>query len=208
MTLQVTESSTGCVSPAGSARVQVDFLDVPPSQPFHDFIDTIARNGITVGCLDGQSFCPDASVTRGEMAVFLLKSLLGSSYTPPPAVGIFVDVPPGYFARDWVEDLYNRGISSGCFANPLQYCPNAPVTRGEMAVFLLKTLLGASYTPPPAVGIFTDVPPGYFAVDWIEDLYNRGITAGCGLNPLRYCPDDPNTRGEMSVFLTKTFGLT
>jgi len=76
-----------------------------------------------------------------------------------------------------------------------------------MAVFLLKTLLGIAYVPPTPVGIFSDVPLDEFAVAWIEDLYGRGITAGCGTNPLRYCPDDPNTRGQMSVFLTLTFGL-
>ena len=45
--------------------------------------------------------------------------------------------------------------------------------------------------------------------DWIEDLYNRGITGGCQApgNPLAYCPDRSVLRQEMAVFLTKTFGL-
>jgi hypothetical protein len=51
------------------------------------------------------------------------------------------------------------------------------------------------------------VPPGYFAIDWIEDLYNRNITSGCQSTPPLYCPDAPNTRGQMAVFLTLTFGL-
>jgi hypothetical protein len=34
-----------------------------------------------------------------------------------------------------------------------------------------------------------------------------GITGGCGTSPLRYCPTDPNTRGQMAVFLVKTFNL-
>ena len=76
-----------------------------------------------------------------------------------------------------------------------------------MAVFLLKTLMGKDYVPPPAAGIFEDVPSDYFAIDWIEDLYNRQITGGCQADPLHYCPDDPNTRGQMAVFLTKTFSL-
>ena len=76
-----------------------------------------------------------------------------------------------------------------------------------MAVFLLKTLLGSAYVPPSPVGIFADVPLDEFAVAWIEDIYNRGITAGCNTNPLRYCPDDSNTRAQMAAFLTLTFGL-
>ena len=76
-----------------------------------------------------------------------------------------------------------------------------------MAVLLLKTHLGATYTPPAATGIFDDVPVGSFAADWIEDLYTRNITGGCSASPLLYCPDNPNTRGQMAVFLTKTFSL-
>ena len=76
-----------------------------------------------------------------------------------------------------------------------------------MAVFLLKAHLGPAYVPPPASGIFGDVPPGSFAADWIEDLYGRGITGGCQSSPPLYCPANPSTRGQMAVFLTKTFGL-
>jgi len=74
-----------------------------------------------------------------------------------------------------------------------------------MAIFLLRTLLTSSYTPPACAGIFADVPcPGPFT-NWIEDLSNRGIAAGCGGS--NFCPTNPNTRGQMAPFLTKTFGL-
>ena len=42
---------------------------------------------------------------------------------------------------------------------------------------------------------------------WVEELYTSAITSGCLTNPLRYCPDSPNTRGQMAVFLVKTFNL-
>jgi len=207
MVVDVVDSLLGCDSQDVLKPVSVDFLDVPAAHPFHDYVNTINRNGITAGCLDGRSFCPEASVTRGEMAVFLLKAKLGAGYVPPMAIGIFGDVPVGYFARDWVEDLYNRGITGGCQMSPLLYCPDRPVTRAEMAVFLLKTLLGSDYAPPAAQHIFDDVPPDSLYEAWIEDLYNRGITGGCSTIPLLYCPDDPNTRGQMAVFLTTTFSL-
>ena len=60
MLLSVVETAVACASPAATAKVQVDFLDVPPIHPFHDFVDTIARYGITVGCGDGTIYCPDA----------------------------------------------------------------------------------------------------------------------------------------------------
>ena len=86
------------------------------------------------------------------------------------------------------------------------YCPNTPVTRAQMAVFLLKSMHGSAYVPAACTGVFTDVScPSAFAVNWIERLSAEGITGGCG--GTNDCPDNPNTRGQMAVFLVKTFGL-
>jgi uncharacterized repeat protein (TIGR01451 family) len=205
MGLRATETnSSNCVSPPASAKIQVDFLDAPQSYLFHDFIDTIARNGVTAGCGAG-NYCPAGPSTRAQMAVFLLKSKYGSDHVPPPAVGLFLDVPVSDPFTPWIEELATLGVTGGCGGG--NYCPASPVTRAQMAVFLLKTLLGPAYVPPAAVGIFGDVPPDAFAADWIEDLYARSITGGCQESPLLYCPDDPNTRGQMAAFLTKTFPL-
>ena len=203
MTLAVVETAAGCVSPSASAKVQVDFADVPPANPFRDFINTIARNGITAGC-GGGKYCPAAAVTRAQMAVFLLKGKHGSGYTPPPAAGVFDDVAPGGAFAPWIEQLFAEGITAGC--SPDNYCPAAAVTRAQMAVFLLKAKHGSSFTPPPATGIFDDVAPGGAFAPWIEQLFAEGITAGC--NPDNFCPGSPNTRGQMAVFLTKTFELS
>ena len=43
MTCTVFETNSGCSSPVASRKIQVDFSDVPPSQQFHDFVDTVAR---------------------------------------------------------------------------------------------------------------------------------------------------------------------
>ena len=181
-----------------------DFLDVDASHPFHDYVESIVRGGITAGC-GGGNYCVSAAVTRAQMAVFLLKAEHGSAYAPPACSGVFPDVPcPSPFA-DWIEQLAAEGITGGCGGG--NYCPTNPVTRAQMAILLLKTLLGSSYTPPPAAGIFGDVPIGSFAADWIEDLYNRDITGGCSALPLLYCPNNSNTRGQMAVLLTRTFDL-
>jgi hypothetical protein len=141
------------------------------------------------------------------MAVFLLKASHGSSFVPEPCTGLFTDVAcPGGFAVDWIEQLSNEGITGGCGGT--NFCPNNPVRRDQMAVFLLKASQGAAYVPPPASGtIFTDVPVNAFAADWIEDLYSRNVTGGCLTNPLRYCPTNTNNRQQMAVFITKTFSL-
>jgi hypothetical protein len=179
------------------------FPDVPPSNPFYFFIENILHNGVTGGC-GGGSYCPGASMARKQMAVFVLKSKLGRTYQPPACAGVFTDVAcPGPFT-DWIEDLYARGIVAGCGPGPA-YCPDNPVLRQQMAVFLLKTLLGSTYVPPACEGIFPDVPCSSPFAPWIEDLANRQISGGCGGG--NYCPANATTRGQMAPFLAKTFGL-
>jgi hypothetical protein len=137
------------------------------------------------------------------MAVFLLKSEHGSAYTPPACTGVFADVScPSQFA-DWVEQLAAEGVTGGCGGG--NYCPSQSVTRAQMAIFLLKTSEGSSYAPPPAVGIFGDVPVASFGADFIEDLYNKGITGGCQISPLLYCPGSAVLRQQMATFLVRTF---
>jgi uncharacterized repeat protein (TIGR03803 family) len=183
-----------------------DFLDVAQGDIFHPSVEKIFRAGITAGCGEG-NYCRNAPVTRAQMAVFLLKAKYGYLYAPPPATGlVFADVPIEAFAAAWIEQLAALEIAAGCGGG--NYCPDQSVTRAQMAVFLLKTLLGSDYDPPDATGaIFEDVPADGFAADFIEDLAARGITGGCSLTPPLYCPDNPNTRGQMAVFLATTFGL-
>jgi len=196
----VTDSCTSAGSNAAS--LAVEFADVPTSSPFHDDILTVATAGIAAGC-GGGNYCPTSPVRRDQMAVFLLKAEHGSSYVPPTCAGVFADVPcPSPFA-DWVEQLAAEGVTGGCGGG--NYCPTASVTRAQMAVFLLKTSQGSSYTPPPATGIFGDVPAGSFAADFIEDLYHRSITGGCQSSPLLYCPGNSVLRQQMATFLVRTF---
>jgi hypothetical protein len=72
------------------------------------------------------------------MAVFLLRTKDGPAYTPPAATGTaFSDVPVGSFGAAWIEELARRGITTGCGGG--LYCPGTPVTRAQMAVFLVAT---------------------------------------------------------------------
>ena len=183
-----------------------DFYDVDQANIFHAAVEKILRDGVTAGCGSG-NYCGANPITRAQMAVFLLKAFLGGGYVPPSATGtVFADVAADSFAASWIEDLAARGITAGC-GGP-DYCPDAPVTRAQMAVFLLKTLLGSSYVPPdPAGTVFGDVPVDAFAAAWIEDLAGRGITGGCQASPPLYCPGTANTRSQMAAFLVNTFGM-
>jgi len=57
-----------------------------------------------------------------------------------PLAATFDDVPLGHPQRQFVEALAAAGITSGCATVPARYCPDDPVTRGQMAVFLAKAL--------------------------------------------------------------------
>jgi hypothetical protein len=57
-----------------AAPALATFDDVPTSHPFFQYVEALAASGVTGGC-GGGNFCPDAPVTRGQMAVFLAKAL-------------------------------------------------------------------------------------------------------------------------------------
>ncbi len=182
------------------------FTDVPYSYWANSYIERLYTASITGGCvLSPLQYCPDSTVTRAQMAIFLLKGIHGSSYTPPAVNGNtgFSDVAADYWAAAWIKQLAAEGITSGCGAGI--YCPESTVTRAQMAIFLLKAKHGSSYSPSAATGVFTDVPVGYWADKWIERLAVEGVTSGCGNG--NYCPEDSVTRAQMGVFLVKAFGL-
>ena len=58
----------------GPAPAQPAFGDVPASAPFFQYVEALAASAITGGCGNG-NFCPNAPLTRGQMAVFLSKAL-------------------------------------------------------------------------------------------------------------------------------------
>jgi hypothetical protein len=193
-----TDASTGTLPKAWVA----DFIDVPSSNGFYIYVTTLVSNAITAGIGNGL-YGVDEPTLRQQMAVFLLKARHGLCYTPPPCVGTFPDVPcPSTFAN-WIEALATEGITGGCGGG--NYCPTNHVRRDQMAVFLLKAEHGSSYNPPNCTGMFADVPcPSQFA-NWIEQLAAENVTGGCGNG--NYCPGNDNTRGQMAVFIVKTFSL-
>jgi|GEM_PF-1703164 len=184
------------------------FGDVSPSYWAWDFIERLFHAGITGGCvLSPLQYCPETTVTRAQMAIFLLRGIHGSSYNPPALGGStgFNDVPITYWAAAWIKQLAAEGITGGCGSG--SYCPEGAVTRAQMAIFLLRSKHGASYSPPAVGGStgFTDVPASYWAAAWIKQLVAEGITSGCGSGT--YCPESSVTRAQMAVFLVRTFNL-
>ncbi|MCP3997702.1 MAG: hypothetical protein GY722_21975 [bacterium] len=124
--------------------------DLPPVQPAAEFNDTegsvfaadiawLSRTGITRGCNppDNTRFCPNEPVTRGQLAVFLTRAM---NYTAGGGSDLFADDDGSVFEMD-IDRLGTAGVTRGC--NPpanTRFCPNEPVTRGQLAAFLHRAI--------------------------------------------------------------------
>ena len=167
-------------------------------------IEWLAGEGITKGCNppDNTLFCPDDSVTRGQMAAFLGRAF---DYSDSGTGNYFVDTIGNTFQTE-IDQLRVAGVTLGC--NPPtnnRYCPDDPVTRGQMAAFLGRAF---GYSDSGTGNYFVDTIGNTFQTE-IDQLRVAGVTLGC--NPPtnnRYCPDDPVTRGQMAAFLGRAFGYT
>ena len=142
----------GDMSPDGTSR----FADVDASEWWSPFAEQMAIRGITAGCETGPlRYCPNEHVTRGQMATFLVKAF---DLPEAPAAG-FVDTAGDTHAAR-IDALAAAGITAGCNTDPLSYCPNEHVKRGQMAAFLHRALTKQKddeVTPEP-IEVSDDVP--------------------------------------------------
>jgi hypothetical protein len=159
-------------------------------------IEAISAAGITTGC-GPALYCPTLPVTREQMAVFLVRAL---DESPSTASGSFPDVPPGPFAGH-IERIAELGIATGYPDGT--FGPANPISRGEMAVMLMRAL---DLAPGPHIGTFSDVPDGLFFTGAVEAIAAAGITTGCGGG--KFCPFDQVLRDQMASFISRAFGLT
>ena len=183
--------------------VGVALAGLPPGDTFTDDdgnthegnIEAIAAQGITLGCnAEGTLYCPKDSVTRAQMATFLVRAL-----DLPPADGNrFADVSGTHLAN--INALAEAGITLGCNSDGTLFCPDDGVTRAQMASLLARALdLPASETD-----WFTD-DDGLSHESNINAVADAGITLGCGTKI--YCPADLVPRDQMASFLARALGL-
>ena len=208
--------------------VRTSFTDVgAESSVFLSAIDEILSKGITAGCTTSPpGYCPSENVTRDQAAVFIIRSIFGSNnftYNPTPWFTDAVDSPatlpdgstnPNYTTFfKYIQKMKELGITTGCTTDT--YCPTQNVTRGEMAVFIIRTRYGANfdfdYPSSPwftdAVGSPAKLPVGspnpnltpFFP--YIQRLRQDNITAGC--TATTFCPNDVVTRDQAAVFITR-----
>lgn len=178
------------------------FDDVPPSNIFYDDITWLHDEGITKGCNPPANalFCPEDSVTRGQMAAFLSRAL----HLPQPTRSNWFADDDGSVFEGEIDRLASAGITKGC--NPPEntmFCPDELVTRAQMATFLARAL---ELETGSGLDWFNDDDQSVHSAD-IDRLRAAWVTFGC--NPPtenRFCPDDVVTRQQMAAFLHR--GLT
>ncbi len=186
-----------------AANPPLFFGDVPISHPFYNHIALLRNRAITIGC-SFTTYCPEDNTTRGQMAVFLIRGLLGTEDFTFPQAPFFTDVPATHPFFKYVQKLRELGITAGCSAT--MYCVDDPVTRGQMAAFIIRASSGLAPTDPfpfPAAPSFTDVAANHSFFGYIQLMKLRGITAGCSAT--QYCPEAHVTRGQMAVFIIRAF---
>ncbi|HET9531618.1 MAG TPA: RHS repeat-associated core domain-containing protein [Blastocatellia bacterium] len=152
------------------------FPDVPPSNPFYAFIEQMALRGITLGC-GGGDYCPDDVVTRQQMAAFIIRAL-GAPNPPIPAQQRFDDVPPSNPFYAFIEEMAIRRITLGCTVD--SYCPEDPVTRGQMAAFLIRAF-DNEINLPPAVFAGANQTVTLPSAANLAGLANDDGLPGCGM---------------------------
>lgn len=178
------------------------FVDTADS-PHEEDINLITERGITRGCNppDNDKFCPERTITRAELAVFLARSLL----LPTSERDHFVD-DRGHLHEEDINRLAAKGIAHGC--NPpdnTRYCPERVVTRGKIASLLVRAFsdsLGSQISHQEQEQ-FIDVI-GHTHESAISQLAELRVTGGC--NPptfSRFCPDRAVTRGEVASLIVR-----
>jgi hypothetical protein len=162
-------------------------------------VNLLATKGITSGCAPDE-FCPTTDIIRSQMAVFMVRAILHTDNFTYSMTPYFTDVPVSGFGFQWIQKMYELGITAGCA--PGLFCPNDDVTRAQMAVFLIRMRYGSTTVFDfPSTPYFTDVGPTTFGWNWIQRMREDNITSGCGATT--YCPTNPVTRGDMSTFVMR-----
>ena len=179
-----------------------EFSDLSEAGVHEESVLALASEGVLAGtgCREGR-LCPWERVRRWEMAVWLIRALEDDE---PAAISEprFADVEDGVWWARYVERLAELETTLGCRREPLRYCPDRAVNRGQMASLMVRAL---DLEPADAAG-FTDIE-GSTHADNINALAAARITVGCNQDPLRYCPRRPVTRAEMASFLARALGL-
>ena len=188
--------------PPGVELQTVDVITDDDGRFYEPALEALAEMGVLEDTACGRELiCPDETIERWVMAVWLVRVL---EDVDPGEVSSsrFGDVDADRWWVPFVERLADLGVTKGCAAEPAAFCPDEPVTRAQMATFLVRAF---DLAPAPSAG-FVDTEGNTHKVK-IDALAANRIAVGCATNPARFCPDDDVTRGQMATFLGRALGV-
>jgi hypothetical protein len=117
----------------------------------------------------------------------------------PAATADYFDDDDGLTHEAAINSIAEAGITGGCA--PRRFCRDAPVSRAQMAAFLVRAL----DVPPATKDWFSD-DDGSTLEASINAMAEAGLTAGCGDGA--FCPNRAVTREQMAAFLVRAFKTT
>jgi Bacterial Ig-like domain (group 3)/FG-GAP-like repeat/Viral BACON domain/S-layer homology domain len=159
------------------------------------------------------SFTASANSAPAQMAnIAFGAQLIGVMQGGSPASVPFNDVPSSDPYFDYVSLMSSYGITAGCQASPPLYCPSSPVTRAQMAVFVVRGVdlaTGTAFSYPTTADFQDVTASGPYSnfFPYVQRLSQLGITAGCQASPPLYCPDQSINQGQMAVFMIRAWML-
>ena len=120
--------------------------------------------------------------------------------------GPYEDVAADRYYTDPIVELATRGVFEGTECGEGLFCPDSPILRWEMAVWMVRIVDGED--PEPSGGTrFGDVAAGVWWASHTERMAELEITTGCG-DGTNFCPDEPISRSYMAAFLARAFDLS
>lgn len=140
------------------------------------------------------------ATTSALVLLALLSVGTATSLAELPPGGSFIDDDGSTHEGD-IEAILAAGITHGCDARKIRFCPGDTITRGQFAAFLARAL----NLPTSSTNHFVDDNGHLFEAD-INKIAAAGITLGC--NPpsnTRFCPDTSVRRAEMATLLARAF---
>ena len=169
-------------------------------------IELIAEWEITLGCGINR-FCPSRTVTRSQMAAFLYRAFTRLYGAPD------LEKQDPVLLNDVTEEAWYRPFAHWAVANHViraqgvRFDPFGLVTRADMADMLVAAF---THLKPSAElqSLFSDTAGiGGNTIRAMEGIYDAGVTTGCAVEPLLYCPTDEVTREQMASFLVRAIRL-
>ena len=173
------------------------YSDLPGTHWAYPTVSCLQRLGVGFPT-SASTFSPSQPMLRWEMAVMMVQAMGEAARIPVEPANYFDDVAVTAWWSGHVDRFRDLGVTAGCGTR--RYCPNDPVRRWQLAVFLLNAL--SASTSSTHRGYFDDVPASHPYRAAIERLYELGISSGEVVSGRRYFrPDRETSRAEIAAFL-------